>query len=140
MEGEGAVELDDVGVGQFRVDLEFSHKLGVSAIKTREDVIDAHLLRQFGGLHLGSDDLQSDCTAAKVLVAQQLRAMADGEASLTQLWSCLILQAFGVAHHLWRRLSVDGRGRHSKVWRSNVGCRGGVSAGVEVRVRAKQTP
>ena len=69
---------------------------------------------QFGGLHFGFDDLQSDCTAAQVLMAEQLCAVADGEAALAQLLSSLILQAFGVAHHLWWRLSVDRRGRHSK--------------------------
>lgn len=70
---------------------------------------------QFGGLHLGSDNLQSDGTAAKMIVAHQLCAVADGEATLAQLRSSLILQAFGVAYHLWWGLSVDGRGGHSKV-------------------------
>lgn len=99
----------------------------------------SHLLCQFGGLHFGSDDLQSDCTATKVLVAQQLRAMADGEAALAQLRSSLILQTLGIAHHLWWWLGVNRWGRHSRVGRSNVEGRGGVSAGVEVRDRAKQT-
>ena len=109
-----------------------------SAMVTRTWLRSAHLLCQLGGLHLGLDDLQSDCTAAKVLMAQQLCAVADGEATLSQLRSRLILQAFGVAHHLWWRLSVDGRSRHSKIGRSNVDGRGGVSAGVEHRAQAKQ--
>jgi hypothetical protein len=71
-----------------------------------------HLLCQFGRLHLGLDDLQSDCAAAEMVVPQQLRAMADGEAALAQLRSGLILQALGIAHYLRRRLGVDGWGRH----------------------------
>lgn len=71
-----------------------------------------------------------------MLVAQQLCAMADSKAAFPKLWSSLILQTFGVAHHLWWRFSVNGRCRHSKDGRSNVECRGGVSAGVEVRDRA----
>jgi hypothetical protein len=85
-----------------------------------------HLLCQLGRFHLGLDDLQSDCTAAEMVVPQQLRAMADSEATLAQLRSRLILQALGVAHQLGRRISMDRRGRHGAL-----DCRKCVTAGVE---------
>jgi hypothetical protein len=48
-------------------------------------------------------------------VPQQLRAVADGEAALSQLRARFILQSLRIAHDLGRRVGVDRRGRHG--WR-----------------------
>jgi hypothetical protein len=109
------------------MDLQFSDKLQrVSTSRVENLPVVLHLLCQLGRFHLGLDDLQSDCTAAEMVVPQQLRAMADSEATLAQLRSRLILQALGVAHQLGRRISMDRRGRHGAL-----DCRKCVTAGVE---------
>ena len=69
-------------------------------------------MRELGRLHFGFNNLQSDSSVAQVLMIQQLRAMAYGEATLSQLRAGFILQALWIAHQLWRRVGVDRRGRH----------------------------
>lgn len=73
-----------------------------------------YLLRQFGGLHFGFDNLQSDGRATEVFMAQQLCAMADSEAAFAQLRSRFILESLGVLNHGRRGICVYRRGRH---WR-----------------------
>jgi hypothetical protein len=108
------------------MDLQFSDKLRrVSTSRVEHASFVMHLLCQLWRFHLGFDDLQSDCTAAEMVVPHQLRAMAYSEATLPQLRPCLILQAFWIAHHLGRCISMDRRGRH---WA--MGCRKCVIASV----------
>ena len=82
------------------------HEVGVCLVNY------VYLLRQLGRLHFRFDNLQSDCAAAEVLVSQQLRAMANGEAAFAQVWSCLIVEAFGIAYYRRRRVCVNRWGRH----------------------------
>jgi hypothetical protein len=86
------------------------------------------LLRELGRFHFRLDNLQSDCGVAEVVVAEELRAVAYGEATFSQLRAGLILQTLWIAHQLGWRVSVDRRGRHLVV-------------GVEVvAVMEQQTP
>ena len=76
------------------------------------------------GLHARLDNLQSDGAAAEVVVAQQLCAVADGEATLAELRARRILQALRVADHSWRWLCVDRGGGHWAMQRARcVGAR-----------------
>ena len=67
----------------------------------------ANLLRKLWGFHFRPDDLQGDHPSGRLAVVEKGGAMADGEATLPELFSRLIFKPAWFPHQRWRRVGVD---------------------------------